>query len=462
MCSKPHLAYASRTFRSAILAVSLLAGLAVRPAVAGNLVAGVGREEITPPMGLPDWAIKGSTFREVLSPLYTRVLVLGDGSRKVAIVQWDLANTREETVAKVRGLVSEATGIPFGDILVHAAHTHSAPLSPWVDASRIPMDEDHAVLANPPEPYRLWTEKLYAASVAAAKAANASLKPSSLEIGRALVPEWQYNRRTRKPDGKVETLFVPIDPYTMPNGNRFGPMDPTLTVLVLKQGGQPAITLFNYPCHAVSVYPNPDPGSAKYESSKAISADWPGYAAGQIEARMGGRAIFLQGCAGDQVPARRGVDAAKEMGTLIAARATAAAARGLKVDVDRIETNSGRVGLPLSLAQRAEKGTDLVMAEVQTFVLGPVAIVALPGEPMIELAMAIQKASPYPHTIVMGYSNGGGVMYVGMPGELAMGGYGADSVAHGTDECGVFLVNTAVRLLREVAARPAEHLKPKS
>jgi neutral ceramidase len=102
-----------------------------------------------------------------------------------------------------------------------------------------------------------------------------------------------------------------------------------------------------------------------------------------------------------------------------------------------------------------------VMAEVQAFVLGPVAIVALPGEPMIELAMAIQKASPYPHTIVMGYSNGGGVMYVGMPGELARGGYGADRVAHGTDECGAFLVDTASRLLREIASRPAEVIKPK-
>jgi len=81
-----------------------------------------------------------------------------------------------------------------------------------------------------------------------------------------------------------------------------------------------------------------------------------------------------------------------------------------------------------------------------------VAIVALPGEPMIEIAMAIQKRSPFPHTLVLGYSNGGGSVYVGMPGELARGGYEttADS-AHGTDECGTILIDTAVSLLNAMA-----------
>jgi hypothetical protein len=82
-----------------------------------------------------------------------------------------------------------------------------------------------------------------------------------------------------------------------------------------------------------------------------------------------------------------------------------------------------------------------------------VAIVALPGEPMIQIAMAIQKDSPYPHTVVLGYSNSTGVGYVGMPGEQARGGYGTGPEARGTDECGTFLIDTSLRLLREIAAR---------
>jgi hypothetical protein len=71
---------------------------------------------------------------------------------------------------------------------------------------------------------------------------------------------------------------------------------------------------------------------------------------------------------------------------------------------------------------------------------------------MIEIAMAIQRRSPYPHTLVLGYSNGGGVIYVGMPGELARGGYETTRDSSlGTDECGTILVDTALSLLRDVS-----------
>jgi len=266
----------------------------------------------------------------------------------------------------------------------------------------------------------------------------------TLEISRALVPEWQFNRRPRRPDGTVKTIFVPDDPYALPEGLRFGPMDPTVTILLFRGKLRPLVTLFSYPCHAVSVYP----------FSNAASSDWPGYAEDRVEARVGGGAIFLQGCAGDLVPARRGIEAAKEMGALIGTRVAAAVAGGLRVDVDRLEEASSKARLPWNAAKRAKTRADFDLAEVQVFVLGSVAIVALPGEPMIEIAMAIQRQSPYPHTLVLGYSNGGGVIYVGMPGELARGGYETtkDS-AHGADDCGIILIDSALRLLREVSNR---------
>jgi hypothetical protein len=425
---------------------------AARQAAAGELLAGIGREDITPPAGFPNLLIKDAKFEEVLSPLYARALVLGDGTRKIALLQWDLCSPGNDAVATVRRLVSAATGIPASNILVHASHTHSAPFAPGVSDNKDDPTLD-ARLNEQPSLNKEWTDRLFSASVTAAKTANTSLQPVTLEVGRAIVPEWQYNRRPRRPDGTVETIFVPTDPYTMPDGLRFGPMDPTLTTLVFKNSQQsPVVTLFNYPLVACSVYPTPEKG-APYVGSKAISADWPGFATDQIETNLGGRAIFLQGCAGDLVPARRGVEASKEMGALIGARAVGAATRGLRIDVNRLETNSSQVGLPWKLEMRAEKGTDLNMVEVQVFVLGSVAIVTLPGEPMIEIAMAIQKESPYPHTIVLGFSNGDGMIYVGMPGEKARGGFGAERWANGTDDCGTLMVETSLRLLREIAAR---------
>lgn len=416
-------------------------GIPRAPAV--QLIAGAAREDISPPAGFRHWATEKSTFDGVVSPIYARALVLSDGTRKLVLLQWDLVNARADGVAKVRGLISAAIGVPPGSILVNASHDHSAPMAPGPDSRMVSINEFDAVPAPDAAVNQRWVERLYAASVAAARAADASLRPVSLEISRALLPEWQYNRRPRRPDGTVVTTFEPRDPYIQPDGLRFGPMDPTVTVLAFRdQGRHSLVTLFSYPCHAVSVYPY----------SNATSADWPGFAEDRIEASMGGRAIFLQGCAGDLVPARRGIEAAREMGTLMGARVAAAAAAGLRIDVGQLQEASSQARLPWNAAQRAKMGTGFGLAEVQVFVLGSVAIVALPGEPMIEIAMAIQRQSPYPHTLVLGYSNGGGVIYVGMPGELARGGYETTRDSSlGTDECGTILIDTAINLLRGVS-----------
>lgn len=462
---RPTVPPARRKAARLICFVAAVAAAALRPAAAGELFAGAGQEDITPPPGFPNLVFANAVkpYDGVLRPLYARALVLGDGTRRIALLQWDLVSPSVDATAKARRLVSAATGIPEGSILVHVSHDHSAPSAPSDDLGRFLIAVQRAVPAPQAAAlYRQWSDRLFAASVAAARAANAALQPVTLEVGRAAVPEWQFNRRPRRPDGSVETTFVPADPYALPGGLRFGPVDPTLTLLVFRDGRQrPVVTLFHFPCHAVSVYTGGiayRPGAAAKDftyipGSGAVSADWPGYATEQIEAGVGGRAIFLQGCAGDLVPARRGVEAARQMGALFGTRAAAAAARGLRIEVNRLENNSGRVGLPLKTGLRTAMGTDLEMAEVQVLVLGSVAIVALPGEPMIEVAKAIQEGSPYPHTVVLGYSGSPGVGYVGMPGEQSRGGYGTGPEARGTDECGAFLVATSLRLLREVAAR---------
>jgi hypothetical protein len=73
---------------------------------------------------------------------------------------------------------------------------------------------------------------------------------------------------------------------------------------------------------------------------------------------------------------------------------------------------------------------------------------------MTELGTTIRAASPFPQTIVLGYSNGNGAHYVGLPGEKARGGYEAGVAGAGTDACAQLMIDAAVRLLREAAALP--------
>ncbi|HLT94614.1 MAG TPA: hypothetical protein VKZ56_08635, partial [Membranihabitans sp.] len=70
---------------------------------------------------------------------------------------------------------------------------------------------------------------------------------------------------------------------------------------------------------------------------------------------------------------------------------------------------------------------------------------------MTELNLAIQKDSPFPQTLVLGYSNGNGGHYCGMPGEKAHGGYETGEQTNlGSDQAGGLMVNTAVGLLEKL------------
>jgi hypothetical protein len=411
-------------------------GMAV---ASGSFSAGVSREDITPDAGMVNW-IGHKQYDGVLDSLSVGALVLADGTNKVAILCWDLLDASEAAVTRVRKAIAVSTEIPESNILVNGSHTHSAPWSPKYGSAMI-KEEMTAVGPVEEDPvYQAWAGRLPEICARAAGRAATMLKPATLAIGRASVPEVLFNRRPRKPDGTVQTMFEPADAESLPDGLRFGPMDSTLTIVSIRdtQGGAIA-TLFHLPCHAVCIYPY----------HQGISADWPGSVAGQLRAALGGEAFFLQGCAGDIVPARRGLEARDKMARLITERALAAAKKSLALEPLQIQTGSASLGLPLTDKARQELGAGTIETEVQVIRLGPLALVALPGEPLIDLASAIQRQSPFPHTLVLGYSNGLGVRYVGMPGEKKRGGYEMGPAGIGADECGLYLVETALRLLEE-------------
>jgi hypothetical protein len=113
---------------------------------------------------------------------------------------------------------------------------------------------------------------------------------------------------------------------------------------------------------------------------------------------------------------------------------------------------SGRaiVDLPLTPAGKDRTGLDVLETEIQVITCGPLAFVALPGEPLTDVGTAIREKSPFPQTLVLGYSNGDGIHYVGMPGEKARGGYEMGVAGAGTDAAGGLVVDTALRVLRSL------------
>ena len=408
-----------------------------------GLHAGTARADITPDPAMTNW-VDLKPYDGVLDRLALRALVLRDDGTELAILAYDLIDAGEEAVALIRKSVHDATGIPEGHILVGASHTHSGPRAPFTAASLTSRRSERMkpILEDPV--FRAWADRLPGVCADAARKAKGSLVPVTLALGRADAGAWMFNRRPVDPEGNVVTMFTPRDPYSLPAGLRFGPKDPTLTVLTfIGEDNNTVATLFSVPCHSVSIYPH----------HRGVSADWPGPACAHISAALGGETLFLQGCAGEIVPGRRGEQARAEMARFFADRAVAAAGQRFALPDAPLRVISGKVGIPLMPEARANAGTDLRPVEIQVIACGPFALATLPGEPLNGLAREIQARSPFPHTLVVGYANGRGVGYVGLPGEKARGGYEAGA-GQGTEEAGLFTIETAVRLLKELETNP--------
>ena len=423
------------------------------------LRAGAARADITPEPEVLNW-VTGKPYGEVLDRLAVHALVLDDAKTKVALLRWDLVDVSESARDEVRKAVGAALGMPGENIFVHASHSHSAPWAPVYGAGHRGKERDtwwalrYMPAQNNHPPFQRWMQRLIAASVEAARRAVETAAPASISIGRIAVTEFLHNRRPRmpawgiegKPPAAIQYNHADWNPEVLQGGASFGPLDRTLALVSFRRAdNSPVASLFHVACHAVSIYP----------SNPAISADWPGAAARTISATLGGESLFLQGCAGDINPWRRGEAAVATMAGGFATKAQIANRFAVKLSPAALQVGRTTVQLPLTPAARERVGAETVTAEVQAIVCGPLAIVGLPGEPMTELGLAIREASPFPQTLVLGYSNGNGVHYVGMPHEKARGGYEVGQAGAGTAECGPMLVEAANRVLRELfAARP--------
>lgn len=435
-----------------------LAALARAAEMSSSLRVGAARADITPETDVLNW-VTGKPYGSVLDPLFVHALVLDDGKSKAALIRWDLTDVSESARDEVRKAVGVALEIPGENILVHASHTHSAPWAPVYTGGHRGKERDtwwairYMPAQNEYAPFKRWMERLIAASVQSAKQALASARPASIAIGRIAVNEYLHNRRPRAPAwGMADTKPAPVIQYNHPDWNpevlqggaSFGPMDRALALVSFRDAESKSIaSLFHVACHAVSIYP----------SNPAISADWPGAAARTISAALGGESLFLQGCAGDINPWRRGEPAVATMAGGFASKAQTAFRYSVKLATSALQVGRMTVNLPLTPAGKERLGADFVVAEIQAIVCGPLAIIGLPGEPLTELGVAIRERSAFPQTLVLGYSNGNGVHYVGMPGEKARGGYEMGVAGAGTDECGALLVETANRVLRELYDR---------
>lgn len=419
-----------------------------------GLSVGIAEKNITPNIRVKNW-VTGKPYETVLDSIFVRVIILNDNNKKAAIVTWDLVDAGESATNEVRKAISKKTRIPVNNILINAAHNHSAPWSPVYSGGYRGKERDTwwAIRYMPSQnedPYfKEWMQLLIDQSVGAAQKAVENLQPASLWIGRADVSEFLSNRRPILDTLGIEEGTIPSgynfshkdwNPNIMVGGAAFGPKDPTMTLLSFRDSsGKNIASIFHLSGHAVSIYP--------YD--KGISGDWPSEAIKQMNETLQTQVLFIQGTAGDINPWKRGRDAVIKMSEGLAKYAKLAYEYSAKLKDGKLNVAQRFVNLPLNEKGKQRTGLDSIAAEIQLVTYGTLAIVTLPGEPLTDLGIEIRKKSPFPQTIVLGYSNGNGVHYVGLPGEKVKGGYEMETGTVGEDDAGDILIKNAVSLLRK-------------
>ena len=388
------------------------------------LFAGIAEVIITPAVGarLIGFAARSGPSERVRDDLTATALVLDDGATRAVILACDLCFIHPTMLRTVRRLVAERSGIPPERLLVCCSHTHSGPTT-YVHSGGWALDRAYVAYL----PYLL---------AGAAAAAVRSLQPARLRVGHSTV-EIGANRRRRRADGRVEMAV-----------HDGGPIDPEVTVLrVEAEAGTPVATLVNYACHPVVLGPR----------SLSISADYVGAMRRVVTQATGAPCLFVQGACADINPIGGGhaddatvvaLGAALGQAALTAWQ-TASAVNGtpLATEVrelllplavswnppgaDRLEIalsqlyRDGAEAPPLTpegisvvmderlpwaaeLQQEESTGRQGITVEVSVLRAGSVAVVGIAGEPFVETGLAIKRASPVPHTIIAGYTNGCG------------------------------------------------------
>ncbi|MHC4120038.1 MAG: sugar phosphate isomerase/epimerase family protein [Planctomycetota bacterium] len=438
-----------------------------------ELRAGVAVTDITPPV---DYRMSGY-FRERLStgtrnPLGAKAVVLRQGDESAAFVCCDIIGLSPDVSKRARRRASEETGIPAANILLAATHSHTGPL--YFGALRKYL-HDKAVAEHGSDPYEKvdYSAKLATRITEAIIKADASTRPVRIEAGSAEQHGLSFNRRFHMKNGTVRFNPGVLNPDIV---RVAGPIDPEVGIVFLRRvdTGNNIAALINFALHLDTV------GGTEY------AADCPYYLEQSLEAKCGKGMVLLYGTGtcGDinhiDVTRKERLKTdyiGKTLAETIHAKAAslniaqpALAVRSEVVEVPLqyygpekltwARENIKKVGTKeLSFLEQVEaykilaiemRQSRTIPLEVQVFRLSrDVAIVGLPGEVFVDLGLAIKKASPFAHTLVIELCQDA-PGYIPTRKAFAEGSYETvnSRIAPGGGEK---MAETAIRLLKELS-----------
>lgn len=395
--------------------------------------AGAAQREITPPVGTSLAGYFSDRVSDrVEDPLSAHTLVLESGGERIAVVSCDVICMPGAIAEPAREMIAERTGIPAGNVLICATHTHTGP--EMRKGRLIPTNDE-------------WLDTVPDMICSTVEAACEGMFDAVLLPGRGYEDRLGSNRLGRRPDGsEVFGKEGTLGPA--------GPIDPELAAMSVRDHhGTVRAMIVNYAMHADTV------------GGTGISAGWPGRVAATLADVYGEQCItiFLQGTCGDinhhhwreSRWVGKGIQKATQMGRAVA---------GLSVDATELAEplEGGEIGcifrhvpIPYYIrdeqmraeieqmrAQEEISGRDQYVIEsfdewphdgdvaqvpVQVMRVGEAVIVGIPSEVFVGWGLEIKHWSPGEWTFVAELANDW-FGYIPTSDQAHRGAYGAKPI----------------------------------
>lgn len=384
----------------------------------------------------------------VLDPLFLRLGLLRGGGTTLLFVQVDTCAILVEDVEDMRQKISEAAGVPPSNIMIFASHVHNAP--DLVGFFGLPRENGYLV-----------TLKDRVAREAASLTAPRQVR---MRLGKIAYEGLSYNRRWYLKDGRVATNPPKCDPSL---DHPEGAVDREAGIIGFQDAqGSWAAIFVNISNHTDTV------------GGSLISADWPAVMEARIGERLGKDLIVFPFIApqgninhfvfddpksqfdpaeririgrsyGDMVgealaslrPADFEFPEARfswldipprdvSEGDIRSARETLARTSEAKAeDLENLTAGDLLKGVPIvdrifaeCLLRFVAERPQVYRVPLQVLRLGPAAIAAIPGEPFVEIGLALKKTPGYDVIFPTALANGY-LSYIPLPESFERGGY---------------------------------------
>ncbi len=432
-------------------------------AVHGGLEAGEGVIDTTPPLGIEMAGFHRPAGKErringIRQPAAARAIVLRLKDTQIAIISLDICGVSQAMTERVQRRISQQLSIPSSHVRLCATHTHSMPTFRY---------------------FRQWgaISPDYMASVEtqivqAVRMAQEDLAPAELNVGKSLAPGASNNRTTKT--WKTEDQFT----EGATDADRW--LDTVVHVMHFgRAAGKKDLLSYHFSAHPVC-----------YHDDQA-GPDWPGLVGLQVSQKHKITPSFLQGHSGDvnAGDATHWIGTAEDTARPVAAAISKALDSAQHIPVNAIRLQTERFALPLDKERfaawltayekdpsqcnrghwvdsgfaedwyqgsvkrkRDERFTRVPLTAMQ---LGELGLVFHPAELYSCYGLTIQRDSPLPNTLVVGYADDL-IGYLPDPNAYAAGEYSAITVPKIIDlppflpTAGRALAGEAVRLLNQL------------